>query len=279
MLVAVLLGPGPARAAETLVLQIQPDVGPVARSGLAHRLAAYLAARVQVRVEARVAANVLAHWRVVAGAQRPALVLDEAHFVDARVARGEHRVVARLPGLVGHSVVTAPGTLLLDADELEGRTLAAPPAPTLGTVRLLGLYPDLARRPLLREARTAEGAVAMLLAARADAALVPGSALSAFPDLNVLMDAEPVPAPGLTVSVALPEALVEAIRMGLLQAPATRDGRALLRALEIEGFEPATQATYEGYASLLRGTWGYEDVLVRESGARGRRVEVSEGGL
>ncbi len=245
----------PAPQAQSVELWVQPGLGPVSEPGGAARLATYLADAGGVPVRERTSRNVLAHWRATGELDGAVLILDEAHFVDARARDGAHVPFARIAGLVGHSVVSAPGILLLDVDELEGRTIAAPPAPALATLRVIALFPDPLRRPRLRDARDLDAIVALLRAGRVDAAVVPSEALGDLPELNAVLDAELAPGPGLTASAAIPSPVREAMRDALLGAASRPRGRALLEALGVDGFETADAETYDGFAVLLRGTW------------------------
>ena len=48
-----------------------------------------------------------------------------------------------------------------------------------------------------------------------------------------------------------------AYRRAFLAARDVDAGRRALTRAQLDGFEPASAALYEGYARLLRGTWGY----------------------
>lgn len=75
--------------------------------------------------------------------------------------------------------------------------------------------------------------------------------------MNTVESTEPVPHMGLSASPELPEAVVEAVRKALLDASSNESGRKMLEALRIESFQPADAATYDGYADLLEGVFGY----------------------
>jgi hypothetical protein len=61
----------------------------------------------------------------------------------------------------------------------------------------------------------------------------------------------------LSASPAVSAEAGEVIRRAFLAARDIDAGRRALASAHVDGFEPASAALYEGYARLLRGTWGY----------------------
>ena len=78
-----------------------------------------------------------------------------------------------------------------------------------------------------------------------------------FPDLNVVATTEQVPGVAVSASPALDATVRDAVRAALLEASKSERGRSMLQQVNLAGFEPATADTYDGYARLLEGTWGY----------------------
>jgi ABC-type phosphate/phosphonate transport system substrate-binding protein len=77
------------------------------------------------------------------------------------------------------------------------------------------------------------------------------------PQLNVVMSTQEGAGMALSASPHVPAEAREVIRRAFLAARDIDAGRRALGTARVDGFEPASAALYEGYARLLRGTWGY----------------------
>jgi ABC-type phosphate/phosphonate transport system substrate-binding protein len=62
---------------------------------------------------------------------------------------------------------------------------------------------------------------------------------------------------GLSVSPDVPAEISEIIRQALVNANNSEAGKAMLAALKIEKFDPASSETYDGYSDLLKDVFGY----------------------
>lgn len=246
---------GHVRAAE-LRLGIQPVLPPSELQAAYQPLADYLARATGSKVVIEPAGNFLAYWeRMRRGSYD--LVLDAAHFTDFRVKRLGYHVLAKLPDTVSYALVTGEDVLLFDAQEMIGKTLATVPSPSLGGVRLSQMYPNPLRQPVIVETSNFQDALDKVKQGKAVGALVPTRLVSGRLDLNTVLTTRPVPHMGLSAAKGVSPAVRGAIRKALLSARDTPEGRRMLTAVQLEGFEPATAATYDGYARLLEGVWGY----------------------
>jgi ABC-type phosphate/phosphonate transport system substrate-binding protein len=97
----------------------------------------------------------------------------------------------------------------------------------------------------------ASDAVKHLREGKADAVTIPTPMLGGFPDLNPVETTEPTPHQGFTASAAVPEEVAKKIRMALLNASKTKEGKKILSAINVIKFVPATAEIYKGYSSLL----------------------------
>ncbi len=77
------------------------------------------------------------------------------------------------------------------------------------------------------------------------------------PQLNVVMSTQEGTGMALSASPRVSAEAGENIRRAFLAARDIDAGRRALGRARVDGFEPASAALYEGYARLLRGTWGY----------------------
>lgn len=256
---ALVSGPGsPARGLD-LRLLVQP-VAPAHEILKSYRpLTDYLEAATGHRIDLSVAQHALAHWRLVRDPREVQLVIDEPHFADYRVKRAGFRILARVSGLGGYSVVTRTGVLLIEPGELSAKPVATLPAPALGAIRLLGLVPGPVRAPVLVEADSHAQAVRRLAEGVAVAAVLPSAMALTRPDLSVVVATEDGPGMAFSAAPSLDAATRRKLARALLEATSSDVGRRALSVASLPGFEPASETLYDGYGRWLRGTWGYED--------------------
>ena len=199
----------------------------------------------------------LEHWQAMGTADDYHLVLDEGHFTDYRVRNLDYRVLAKVSGVSGFSVVTGPATVFVEPDELYGEPVASPAPPSLAALRLVELFPDPIRAPILVEVGSYDEGIRRVINGDVTAAIVPSSMVRAHPQLNVVMSTQLGPGMALSASPAVPGETREVVRRAFLAARDIDAGRRALASAGLAGFEPASAALYEGYDRLLRGTWGY----------------------
>jgi ABC-type phosphate/phosphonate transport system substrate-binding protein len=243
--------------AEPFALVVQSQVhGDDAATAFAP-LAEYLSEASGHRLTLSVPDSALAHWQAMARSDAYHLVLDEGHFTDYRVRHFDYEVLAKVAGVSGFSVVTGPATVFVELDELFGEPVASPPPPSLAALRLAELFPDPIRAPVLVEVGSYEEGVRRVISGDVAAAVIPSAMVRKHPQLNVVLSMQQEPGMALSASPAVPADAREVIRRAFLAAADIDAGRRALARAGLEGFEPASDTLYEGYARLLRGTWGY----------------------
>lgn len=220
-------------------------------------LAKYLSEASGHRLILQVPDSALEHWQAMGKRDDYHLVLEEGHFTDYRVQSLDYRVLAKVAGVLGFSVVTGPATVFVEPDELFGEPVATPAPPSLAALRLIELFPDPIRAPLLVEVGSYDEGVRRVINGDVTAAIIPSSMVREHPQLNVAMSTQQGPGLALSASPAVPAEAREVIRRAFLAARDIDAGRRALASAHMDGFEPASAALYEGYARLLRGTWGY----------------------
>jgi hypothetical protein len=257
LLVVLALCLSPVLRAEQFNLIIRSEVhGSDSRAAFAP-LAAYLSEASGHDLTLRVPDSTLEHWQAMGKGDEYHLVLDEGHFTDYRVRNLDYRVLAKVSGVAGFSVVTGPATVFVEPDELYGEPVASPAPPSLAALRLAELFPDPIRAPILVEVGSYDEGIRRVINGDATAAVIPSSMVRAHPQLNVVMSTQQGPGMALSASPAVPAEAGEVIRRAFLAARDIDAGRRALASAHVDGFEPASAALYEGYARLLRGTWGY----------------------
>jgi len=189
------------------------------------------------------------------------LVLDAAHFTDYRIKTQGYTVLAKLPDTVSFSIVTGEDSFILDPEELIGLRLSTMHSPSLGSLRLETLFPNPMRIPHYIWEPNTTTAVENIFSGKTDAAIIPTRLAATYDNLNIVLTTEPVPHMGLSASPDVPAELAEKIRLALLNAGTTSDGRKMLALLKTDKFEAADNTTYDGYADLLKEVFGYQEEL------------------
>lgn len=255
-LLAGLLFSSPVMSAE-FQLAIQPIL-PKAEIEKAYQpLASYLSKITGHKITVKANYNFLGYWESMRRGQGYDLIIDAAHFTDYRDLKMKYTVLAKLQDTVTYSLVTSEDVLLFEPEELVGKKVATIPSPSLGGVRLAELFPNPLRQPRIIGTSNSREALEKLKRGEVAAALVPTPLVRGDNALNVVMTTEPVPHMALSASSSVDRETQQTIRKALTQAHKTKDGKAVLKAINLPGFDPANNATYRGYASLLEGVWGY----------------------
>ena len=243
--------------ADQLKLVVQSQIhGHDTRAAFAP-LVEYLSDASGHRLVLQVPDSVLAHWQAMGRGEGYDLVLDEGHFTDYRVNRLDYQVLAKIAGTSGFSIVTGPATVFVEPDELHGEPVASPPPPSLAALRLVELFPDPIRAPILVEVDSYEEGIRRVISGEVAAAVIPSHMLRKHPQLNVVLSTEQEPGMALSAAPSVSAETREVIRRAFLAAADIDAGRRALARAGLAGFEPAAAELYDGQARLLRGTWGY----------------------
>jgi len=184
-------------------------------------------------------------------------IFDAAHFTDYRIQRKGYKALVKLPDEVSFTVVTKEDNLIFDMEELISKRIATMPSPGLGAVRLNQMFPNPVRLPIFIQASDSIDAINKVLDGSVDAAIIPTPLVSNYQNLNSVVATEPVPHMALSASPEVPEAVIQAVKAALLDAPNNAEGKAMLAKLNFAAFEDAGPDTYAGYADLLDGVFGY----------------------
>lgn len=240
-----------------LQLLIQPALSQETTEQYYGALTKYLAQATGMKLKIVVADNYLAHWNAVRKKSGYDLVLDAAHFTDYRIRNLNYEVLAKAPAAMSFSFITKQGRSFSVKDGLLLKTIATTPSPSLGGVQLLQMYPNPARQPRLIEVKNYAEAIARVKSGKVFSALVPTPMISGDRDINTVEVTQSVPQIALSASPDLSKTIKDRIRRALMEAGNTQEGQRMLARINLTDFESATSSTYAGYASLLKGVWGY----------------------
>jgi hypothetical protein len=250
----------PATAAPPLVLLVQPILGEPQTRQSYQPLADHLGRAVRREVTILAPPNHFAYWEVVRRNRGFDLALDEAHFTDYRVHKYGFEILAKVPDTMSYSLVVPEALRVRDPVELIGKSVATPGLPSIGAVRLTAMFLNPARQPHFVEVASAGAALDLMARGRVHAAILPTPYLRRQPDrtgIRAIMTTEPIPHLALSAAPGLEAAVREQLRLVLLNADKTVDGRRMLEAAGFERFEPATPELYAGQHRILQKYWGY----------------------
>jgi len=243
--------------AENYKISVQP-VLPEAEIKKAYQpLVDYLSQTTEHTFTIKTYKNFLTYWESMKKKAGFDFVLDAAHFTDWRIKRHKYNVIAKFPDSVSFSLVTHEDNLIFDAEELVLSKIATMPSPGLGAVRLNEIYPNPVRIPLYVQSPDAVTAVQKVLDGKVDAAIIPTPLMNGFENLNLVETTKLVPHMGFSASSEIPGSVVNEVKKVLVDATKTDEGRQMLTNINIEYFQEANNATYDGYAVLLEDVFGY----------------------
>lgn len=244
-------------SARTINFVVQPIFSPEQSRKVYQPIIDYLSEQTGEDFKLVTAKSFLSYWELMKKNEDYHLIMDAAHFTDYRVSKMGYRVLAKMPESVSFTLITGENNLVLDTDELIGKSVATLPPPSIGSVRIAQMFPHPARQPELFSVPSATQAIADVEKGKYTAALVPTPLLNDHPDVNVIKITESIPHMAISASPKIPLALQDKIRDALIEAHKSKQGLLCLKKLAIEKFEPANNRTYKGYRTLLAGVWGY----------------------
>jgi ABC-type phosphate/phosphonate transport system substrate-binding protein len=236
---------------------VQPIMTPAKTAKAYQPLVDYLRQTTGQDIELVTARNFFTFWESMKKEDTYDLVLSAAHLSDYLIERMEYQPLARLPDQVSFSLVTGQETLIFSPGELIGQKVATMGSPSMGAVKLAELFPNPLRQPVIIEVPNSQAAVEKLQSGKAVAAIIPSPLVQQYPDLNTVSTTELTPHMCITASPEVPAEVQKALTQALTQASKTPKGQAMLKILNLPGFEPATSKLYSGYSRLLEGVWGY----------------------
>jgi len=172
LLAAALLAASAARAAD-IVFTVQPIIDRAATQKAYQPLADFIAKSTGKSVEFKTSYDYADYWLAMKGGKVYNLILDAPFYTDWRIKHQAYIPLVKVPGLVSYSLVSLSSAGILDTNELIGKRIASliPPAP--GGLVMAKMFPHPSRQPYIIPVRSSEKAIELLLAGKADAAMVP----------------------------------------------------------------------------------------------------------
>ena len=244
-------------SAKTYVLAIQPILSKERTLKFYQPLADFLSKATGHNIKIYATSNFVSYWEELRQNNKYDLVLDAAHFADYRVKKLKYTVLAKINDTVSYSLVTNENVNYFDADELIGQRIATLASPSIGGVRLLNMYPNISRQPVVIGTNNFQETLKQLKSNKVSAALVPTPLISGDSSVNTIMVTDPVPHMAISASDRVNKETQDKIRSALIKASSTKEGQALFTQLNLTGFEKANNGLYDGYGLLLKDVWGY----------------------
>jgi len=183
------------------------------------------------------------------------IIVDNAFFTDFRNEREGWVSLVKIPGLISYSLVATAENPVYETAELVGRRIASliPPAPS--GIFLGQMFRNPLRQPAIVPTTSSKESLQMLLDGKVDAAIIPtplaNEAMAGGEDLLVIKTSVQIPHTALSVSPKIDEAMREKITTALLEADKDEAGKAVLKSLQIDNFEPADPSLYSGLMQYL----------------------------
>lgn len=261
-LLALLLVFFPARAeVRGFVLGVAPLLDETATHEQFQPLCDYLTRIVHQPCRVATRPNYLAYWDAMRRGDDYNLILDDAHFTDYRVQKMGYKVIAKIPDSVTFSLAIPQKMKIDDPAKLVGRRIATLGIPSMGAALLNGLFPQPSQQPILIQIDTAREGFDLLRNDKVNAVILPTplvrDEIAHGAPFRVLLSTAPIPHMGFSVAPDIDPATRRALRDALLGANKNDAGRAMLRRLGLERFDPASATVYSGYGRTLQEYWGY----------------------
>jgi phosphonate transport system substrate-binding protein len=244
-------------SAEEYTLSIQPTLPKSAVKKIYQPLADYLSKQTGHKIKIKAYRNYFTYWQKMKNTEDFDFVLDAAHFTDYRARDKDYTVLAKLPNTVSFSVVTHEDVLIFDMDELVLKKVATTASPGLGGIRLYEIFHNPTRLPIQVTVNDSNEAVKAVVDGKALAAIIPTPLVNKYDNLNTVMTTKSVPHMAFSASPNVPKSVQRNIQLALVNAYKSKEGQQLLKQINLKKFESTSEKDYEGYASLLKGVFGY----------------------
>lgn len=259
ILLAAVILTAPARGAD-INFAVQPIIDREATKKAYQPLADYIAKSSNKSVELKTSYDYADFWLAMKGGKQYNLVLDAPFYTDWRIKNQGYIPLVKVPGVVSYSLVGLSSSGILETNELVGKRIASliPPAP--GGLVMAKMFPIATRQPYIIPVRSSEQALDLLLARRAEAAMVPtplaAQAMGQGKEISTIATSDQTPHITLSAAPSIDVSTRDKIKQALVDANKTPAGQAMLKHIGFEGFEPALAETYDGYIKYLDQDWG-----------------------
>lgn len=235
---------------------VQPTHSPAKMKEIYQPLVAYLNKETGHTFKVVTARSFISYWEKMKKGKYD-LILDAAHFTDFRVKRMNYTILAKVPNTQSFSIITNENEHLTNYKKLVGKKLITLPAPSLSSMHLAKIFPNPARQPDIANISSAKAAIKAVQEGKYYSAIVPTSMLNNVKNINTVNTTKMTPHMAISASPKIDKEIQSIIRVALIKASTTPNGKTMLNAIKISAFKATYAKTYQGYEKLLASAWGY----------------------
>jgi len=243
--------------AATYTFVVQPILPPKKTVEAFTPLTDYLSKTTGHTIKLVTSLNFLSYWQNMKKPGKYDFILDAAHLTDYRLKRMNFKVLAKRADAVSYTLVTNEQSAIIEPEELIGKSLATIGSPSLGMLRLEEMFPNPLRQPVIVEVDDSPDSIQKVLDGKVVAAIIPTPLVGGFPSLLTIITTEQVPHTAISAAPSVPADVQAAVKKALIESGKTEAGKKMLADIKFPSFEKTNAATYDGYARLLEGVWGY----------------------
>lgn len=250
------------QASEALVFATAPTQSPQMTRQLYQPLVDYLAKQTGREIILKPAKNFLEYTYGMRKGEYD-IVFDGPHFVGWRVAKYNHKVIAKLPGSIRFVVVSRNDARIGDYKDLAGKKVCAFSSPNLLSLAFLDLYPRPGSQPILVRVNSFKEAMECVQNDEGVAAVIRDTYWAAQPykqkqGLQLIYTTEKgFPHRAFSVGNRVDDKTRDSIVKALIGQGGIESGDAILQRFRSKKFTPAQSSEYVGLDALLKPVWGY----------------------
>lgn len=223
-------------------------------------LAEYLTKACGKKVDLKSSYDFADYWYKLKRGTEFNMVLDGPFYTDYLIQKQAFVPLAKVNGVVSHSLIALPSSGIFDPSDLVGKPVATliPPAPA--GLLLAKLFSNPARQPYIVATKSSEQALSLLMEGKVIAAMVPtplaAQAMAQGKEITTVTTSPQIPHIAISVGPSVDAQTRAKITAALLDADKTPEGQAVLKKMGfVQGFEPASAELFRGYSKYLDQEW------------------------
>lgn len=189
------------------------------------------------------------------------IVFDGPHFINWRIKKLGHSVVAKQPGELHFSIIVKKDSNIKKLRDLWAKRVCAPPAPHLGTLTLIDLYKNPIREPVIAAVSGFKEGLKCLRSGKGVAALVRDKYWLKKADqsgLRVLhVTTRKMPARGLSVNSRINKRAQKKIMRALTSKEGAKYAEQAFRSIGGGKFVKASTSEFSQLDDLIQIVYGF----------------------
>lgn len=240
-------------AAADYLFAIEPSNPPERIQEIYQPLMTYLAKATGQHFTLATTRNYHFYWRDVQAATKADFAFDQAHLADFRIQHSHYEPLVRTAEPTSYTLVTNVDIGKKGPPGLVGHSIVTMSAPSLAYSLLLEFYPNPVLQPDIRSnAATFQNAVDAVFSGDADAAMIPTSMQTQYPNLTSVKTSREFAGQCVTAAADVPGEVKAQVKEALLKLDSDADASKLLLDLGVSKFVPAAAQEYAGAEQILK---------------------------